>query len=855
MRRPLLGRLAVAGIALAMTCHLPAPALAGDAAPAAAGQTHAALTVKVDELIRQMTLDEKIDLLAGAGIMELNGVPRLGVPSIKMTDGPTGVRSHDDIPATVFPVGVAVAATWNPELAGRVGGAIADEARAHGASVLLAPTVNIVRTPLWGRNFETYSEDPHLSAQMGLGYVQGVQAKGIGVSLKHFAANNQETNRFFVNARLSARALREIYLPAFETVVKQADPWSVMASYNKLNGTYATQNRWLLTDLLKKEWGYPGMVVSDWGATHATAAAANAGLDLEMPGPPAHFGDKLRQAVEKGEVGLDQIDENAGRVLRLILRSTVREGGDGTIPADMKSAHAELARTAAREAIVLLKNKDLLPLPSDIRTLAVIGPNADVIRVQGGGSSAVVPFASIPTPLAALREALPGTRIIHAQGVDNEETPPAADAAMLSPDEARSRRGLQADYFATADLAGPPLRSEEATTFVKRIAGNVPDAKTIGYAGLRWSGWFWPERSGRHEFSVRGTGRAVLSLDGQTILDRSVKGQPDPRDVIGFPVLRRTVALDLEAGRGYRLQLDYATGQTPYEALVLGIRQPLPAFEAAVAAAREADAAIVLVGSSSMTEGEGYDRTTLALPGEQDRLVRAVAAANGRTVVVVNSGAAVTMPWKDEAGAILQLWLPGQEGSRALADLLFGKANPSGRLPVSFPAADGDIPMDLAALDSDYAEGLLVGYRGLEARGVTPLYPFGHGLSYSTFSYGRLKAPSRIRGGQPVTVTLDLRNSAGPAGQEVVQLYVAPASRDAAEPLRQLRAFTKVALQPGERRQVSLTLDPRAFAAWDEETGQWRVKPGDYTLLVGSSAGDIRQQGRLRVSGGAATLP
>lgn len=854
MRRPILGRLAVAGVALAMACPLPGTALAGGAGTAAANRTHAALTVKVDELMRQMTLDEKIDLLAGAGIMELNGVPRLGVPSIKMTDGPTGVRSHDDMPATVFPVGVAVAATWNPDLAGRVGGAIADEARAHGASVLLAPTVNIVRTPLWGRNFETYSEDPHLSAQIGLGYVQGVQAKGIGVSLKHFAANNQETNRFFVNARLSARALREIYLPAFETVVKQADPWSVMASYNKVNGTYATQNRWLLTDLLKQEWGYPGMVVSDWGATHATAAAVNAGLDLEMPGPPAHFGDRLRQAVDKGEVSTAQIDENAGRVLRLILRSTVKDG-DGSIPADMKAAHADLARAAAREAIVLLKNQDVLPLPSDIRTLAVIGPNADVIRVQGGGSSAVVPFTSIPTPLAALREALPGTRIIHAQGVDNEETPPAADASLLSPDEARSRKGLLAEYFATADLAGTPVRHEDATTFVKRIAGNVPDARTIGYAGLRWSGWFWPERSGRHEFSVRGTGRAVLSLDGRMVLDRSVKGEPDPRDVIGFPVLRRTVALDLEAGRGYRLQLDYATGQTPYEALVLGIRQPVPDFDAAVAAAREADAAIVLVGSSSMTEGEGYDRTTLALPGDQDRLVRAVTAANARTVVVVNSGAAVTMPWKDEAGAILQLWLPGQEGPRALADLLFGKANPSGKLPVSFPGADGDIQVDLAALDSDYAEGLLVGYRGLDARGVAPLYPFGHGLSYSTFTYGKLKAPSRVRGGEPVTVTLDLRNSAGPAGQEVVQLYVAPARRDATEPPRQLRAFTKVALRPGERRQVTLTLDPRAFAVWDEEAGQWRVQPGNYTLLVGSSAGDIRQQGRLTVGGGAKTVP
>ncbi|MBP7335252.1 glycoside hydrolase family 3 protein [Niveispirillum sp.] len=851
MRRRMVGRLAVAGVALALA-GVPL-AQAQDARPPVSAAPEPAAPVQ--DLLARMTLDEKISLLAGAGIMELNGVPRLGVPGIKVTDGPTGVRSHEDKPATVFPVGVAMAATWNTELAGKVGAAIADEARAHGASVLLAPTVNIVRTPLWGRNFETYSEDPHLAARMGLGYVQGVQGQGIGVSLKHFAANNQETNRFFVDSKVPARPLREIYLPAFETVVKQADPWSVMASYNKVNGTYATQNRWLLTDLLKKEWGYAGMVVSDWGATHATAAAANAGMDLEMPGPPANFGTKLRQAVDKGEVTQAQIDENAGRVLRLILRSTVK-GGDGTIPADMRQAHADLARAAAREAIILLQNKqDVLPLLPSIRTLAVIGPNADVIRVQGGGSSAVVPFDSIPTPLAALAEALPGVRILHAQGVDNEETPPSADPALLSPDEKRGGKGLRADYFTTPDLSGTPSRSEDVANFSKRIAGNQAKADAVGYAALRWSGWFWPERSGRHEFSVRGTGKATLSLDGKIILDRAVKGVPDPRDVIGFPVLRRTVSLDLEAGRGYRIQLDYITGQTPYEALVFGLRQPAPDFAAAVAAAKEADAAIVLVGSSSMTEGEGYDRTTLALPGEQDRLVSAVAAANKRTIVVVNSGAAVTMPWKEQAGAILQLWLPGQEGSRALADLLLGKANPSGRLPVSFPARDGDIAVDLAALESHYAEGLLVGYRGLEAKGQAPLFAFGHGLSYSTFTYGKPKAPARIRGGEAVSVSLDLRNSAGPAGHEVAQLYVAPARRDADEPPKQLRAFTKVTLAAGEKRRITLTLDPRAFAAWDEATGQWRVRPGDYDLLIGPSSADIRQRVKVKVAGGAEVVP
>ncbi|WHU04973.1 glycoside hydrolase family 3 C-terminal domain-containing protein [Sphingomonas sp. NIBR02145] len=845
-------------IAFVMTLSVPsaaglAPASAQDAEAPVYRRLSAPLDARVDDLIARMTLDEKIALLAGASSMTTNGVPRLGVPGIKMTDGPTGVRSPEGKPATVFPVGAAIAATWNPALAAHVGGAIAEEARADGASVLLAPTVNIVRTPRWGRNFETYSEDPYLTAQIALGYVGGVQREGIGVSLKHFVANNQETNRFFVDARVSERALRELYFPAFEAVVKQADPWSVMASYNKVNGTYVSQNRLLLTDVLKKDWGFPGAVVSDWGATHSTAPAANAGLDLEMPGPPAQFGAKLRKAVDAGEVKLAQIDDNARRVLRMILRSGVLDRAPSA-PAPARN-HADVARAAAEEAIVLLKNQAVLPLGSDIRTLAVIGPNAASARMQGGGSSEVVPFDAIASPLAALRAAYPGVRITYAQGVDNEETPPAADAALFSPDAGHADSGLQASYFAAADFAGEPVRSARETRFIKRISGNVASASVIGYAALRWEGWLWPRRSGRHELSIRGTGSATLILDGKTILDKSVKGVPDARDVIGFPVLRRTVALDLEAGRGYRIRLDYATGQTPYEALAFGLREPSPSLDEAVAAARAADAAIVLVGSSSTTEGEGYDRPTLALPGEQDKLVAAVAAANPRTVVVVNSGAAVTMPWRDQVPAILQLWFPGQEGAQALAAILAGRVNPSGKLPVSFPASDADDRADLSKISSDYSEDLLVGYRKFDTAGTAPLFAFGHGLSYSRFGYSALKAPRRLRGGAPLKVQLTLRNQAGPGGKEVVQLYVAPAERGEGEPVRQLRAFAKVALAPGESRRVSLTIDPRAFATWDEAEHRWRVRPGAYSLQVGGGSDDIRLRGEVMVAGGDAFVP
>jgi len=807
----------------------------------------APLERRVDDLMARLTLEEKVSLLAGATSMTLHAIPRLGVPEVKMTDGPTGVRSPEGKPATVFPVGVALAATWNPDLIRAVSAAIAGEARGYGASVLLAPTVNIVRTPRWGRNFESYSEDPVLAGRLALGYVRGVQGGGVGVSIKHFAANNQETNRFVVNSVVGERALREIYLPAFETVVKQADPWSVMASYNKVNGTYASENRWLLTDLLKKEWGYRGFVVSDWGATHSTVAAANAGLDLEMPGPAKFFGDKLAAAVRAGEVSPAQLDDNVRRIVRLIVRSGVLNGPlpQGEIGGDR---HRAVARAAADEAIVLLKNAGVLPLKPGIRTLAVIGPNADVARIQGGGSSAVAPFAKLQTPLEAIRAALPGVELIYAKGVDSEETPPTADPRLFSPATDSGDTGLTATYFATPDLSGTPTRSERATDFTKRISGNIAGPQATGYAALRWSGIFRAPASGMYEFSVRGTGSAVLTFDGKTILDKATPATPDNRDVIGFPVGRRTVKLSLEGGKTYPVQLDYRTGQTPYESLSFGVRLPRPDFDAAIAAAKRADAVVVIAGSASLTEGEGYDRPSIDLPGEQDRLIAAVAAANPSTVVVVNAGAAMTMPWAGQVSGIVDMWLPGQEGAGALAAVLTGKVNPSGKLPVTFPMKSADDPAVLTDAKSNYSEGLLVGYRGYEARSIVPLFAFGHGLSYTTFAYGDLAAPSSVRPGKPVAVQLSLRNTGKVAGKEVVQLYVARADRTPEEPIKQLKAFAKVELRPGETKTVRLNLDTRAFAYWDVATHRWTARAGIYQLLIGGGSDDIRVRKNVQVS-------
>lgn len=813
--------------------------------------TAAPLEARVADLMSRLTLDEKISLLAGATSMTTHGIARLGIPELKMTDGPTGVRSPEGKPATVFPVGVAIAATWNPALAHEVGGAIAEEARGYGASVLLAPTVNIVRTPRWGRNFETYSEDPWLTAQTALGYVQGVQAKRVGVSIKHFAANNQETNRFFMNSAVDERTLRELYLPAFETVVKQADPWSVMASYNKLNGTYASENPWLLTELLKHQWGFKGLVVSDWGATHSTAKAINAGLDMEMPGPPEHFGDKLAKAVAAGEVSAAQIDENARRVVRLLVRSGVVDGSAGKDGVVGGAAHSAVSRRAAEEAIVLLSNNGLLPLDHVIRTLAVVGPNAVEARIQGGGSSAVVPFDSIATPLDAIRAAFPRVKVLYEKGVDSDEVPPTAKAAMFSPDAARTVPGLRQAYYATADQSGAPIATDIAKAFVKRISGNLAGADMANYLSLRWEGMFWPPVSGRYEFSLRGTGSGSILLDGKTILDKATPFSPDNRDVIGFPVARRTVAVELEAGRGYPIRIDYANGKTPYESLNFGVRLPPPSFDSAVAAAKMADAVIVVVGSNALTEGEGYDRASIGLPGNQDGLVAAVAAANPRTVVIMNAGAAMTMPWKDKVGAIVDMWLPGQAGPAALADILTGKVNPSGKLPITFPASDVDDVMKVESGTAKYAEGLLVGYRSFDARGVKPLFAFGHGLSYTHFAYDAPDAPLRSRAGAPVTVSLSVRNTGKRDGKEVVQLYVAPLARLPGEPVKQLKAFAKISIPAQGVRRVNLKLDDRAFATFDLGSRGWLVRPGKYRLMIGSAADDIRLERQIEITGSA----
>ncbi|HTX47931.1 MAG TPA: glycoside hydrolase family 3 C-terminal domain-containing protein [Caulobacteraceae bacterium] len=825
------------------------------------------LETRTADLLSRLTLEEKVALMAGAASFTLEGVERLGVPRIRVTDGPTGVRSNEGEPATVFPVGVAMASTWNPELAREVAAAIGREALALDNRVVLAPTINIVRTPLWGRNFETYSEDPFLAGRLGAAFVEGLQGEGVGASLKHYAANNQEENRMTVSVEADERTLREIYLAAFEYVVKTANPWTVMASYNKLEGVYATESKKLMLDILKGEWGYDGVVVSDWGAVHSTAAAANGGTDLEMPGPPRWFGEKLMAAVKAGEVFERQIDDAARRMCRLILRTGVLDGDPPPKGELRTERHRKIAERAAVESVVLLKNEhDLLPLlPSSVKTLAVVGPNAAARRIQGGGSSQVRTDRRTSL-LAAIAARLAGrVEVLHADGGDNEVAPPSARSAQFSPDEGRGQAGVLCEYFADAAFTGPPIASRPERGLGKLVSHNMGSSQPPSYDAFRWSGWYWPEKDGRYEFSLRGPGAMRMWLDGEPLIDDATAGAPDRGDVGGGAAIRKTVGLDLAAGRGYPVRIDYvramasradqiasgdASPELNWEYVSLGVREPRGSVAEAAELAGRCDAAVVVVGAGSLTEGEGYDRENLDLPGDQNALVEAVLAANPRTVVVLSNGAPYALPWIDHAPAVVEGWLGGEAGPDAVARILIGEAEPSGRLPVTFPVRIEDSPAHRfypGGAAVRYGEGLRVGYRHFDAGIEPPLFPFGFGLTYTKFRYSDLDAPETVRIGQGVRVRFALENVGERNGKETAQLYVRPRGPSVDRPVKELKGFAKVELAPMQRRTVEIDLDERAFSYYDPAARKWLVEPGAYDLLIGGSAADIELQATVRL--------
>ncbi|MFE8048236.1 glycoside hydrolase family 3 C-terminal domain-containing protein [Brenneria goodwinii] len=700
---------------------------------------------RVQDLLARMTPEEKATLLSGSGWMESAAIQRLGIPAIKMVDGPVGVRAWTGssaetnrpdadavkILSTAFPVGIALAATWNTALAERQGQAIARQVKTLGRNMLLAPTVNISRLPLWGRNFEGYGEDPYLAGRMGVGYIRGVQGEGVIASVKHLAVNNQEFQRRRVNVTVDERALYEIYLPAFKAAVQEAGVWSVMSAYNKVNGAHASENKPLLHDILRRQWGFRGFVISDWGSTYSTLAPLNAGLDLEMPGGAARqrfldspraeaeyarggwlTAERVLAEIKAGRLSQDQVDDHAGNILRALFLSGLfdhQPAGGGELDTPDQQA---LARQIATESMVLLKNeRGILPLdPDRIKTIAVIGPNAGVARTGGGGSSLVKPKTAI-APFDAIRQ--------------------------------RAGAGVNVRYALGVSMAGEDPREDNTLARARQLKN----------------------------------------------------------------------ATDLAAN---------------------------------------ADVAIVVVGRYPKLEGEGFDINAMDLPPGQDTLIQAVAGVNPNTIVVLNTGSPVTVSrWLPDISGLVNMWYGGQAGGEALASILFGDANPSGKLPLTFPVSWEDSPAygnyPGENLQVNYAEGIYVGYRYFDKNNLQPQFPFGFGLSYTTFEYSELAVATVNKGKQIANVTLQVRNTGSRAGAEVVQLYVHDSHSRIERPLRELKGFSRVELQPGEAKTVSFRLELSALAYYSTEQADWVAEPGQFILQIGSSSRDIRLEAALEL--------
>jgi beta-glucosidase len=810
---------------------------------------------RVEDLISRMTLEEKVSLVSGSGPWHTTPVPRLQIPRMKLSDGPNAVRGdgRSGSTAACFPVGSALGATWNAPLVEEVGAALAEEARSKDVQVVLGPTINLQRTPIGGRNFECYSEDPLLTGRLAVAFVRGLQAAGVGACPKHFVCNDTEVDRHAISSDVDERSLRELYLRPFELTVAEARPWSLMSAYNRVNGLFASSHRELLSGVLKQEWGFDGVVVSDWGASLETVENANGGLDLEMPGPARSMGRKLVDAVRAGRVAEGTVDDKVRRILRVLERSGRLDAPAQEAPEESvdRPAHRALARRAASESMVLLKNDGVLPLDAaSLCSVAVIGPNAARGRIQGGGSSAAPPHHQVQ-PFEAIAARLGDhVRVVLEPGCSNARYAPAFDPARLRPG-GEPGEGLLCEVFRGDDFNGEPeWRGIETRSRLPFFGAGIPGLGRGPFCA-RLSGSFLPEESGRYELGLASAGQSRLFVDGEERIDNW--SAPERGETFySFGSSERRAALELRAGEAVELRIEYRrpAGQ-PVPGLQFGAQPPLPAdgVERAARAAAACDAAVVVVGTTADWESEGHDRGGLELPGRQAELVRAVCAANPRTVVVLNAGSPIETSWLAAAPAVLQAWFPGQEFGDALTDLLFGDACPSGRLPCSYPARLEDTPAFASYPGRDhhmpYAEGLLVGYRWYDTRGIEPRFPFGFGLSYTRFEYGPLEVAGEVPRGEAIRVALELRNAGACAGQEVVQLYTRELPPRPDAPLQELRAFAKVALAPGESRRVELVLDERALAHWDPETRGWRVEAEEVEIRVGASSRDLRSTARV----------
>lgn len=819
---------------------VPAQWLVAQPAP----KSQADVETRVEALLRRMTLEQKIEMIGGENTFYTHAFPQLEIRSLKMSDGPLGV--HDYGPTTAYPGGIALAASWDVDLAERVGAMMGKDARARGVHFILGPGVNIYRAPMNGRNFEYFGEDPFLASRVAVSVIEGIQGQGVIATAKHFAANNEEYGRLEVSSDVDERTLREIYLPAFEASVKEAKVGAVMDAYNPVNGVFMTQNNHLNNEILKKEWGFDGILMSDWGATHDTVAAANGGLDLEMPSAAYMHKDELLPAIKEGKVSTATIDDKVRRILRKAMEFGFfdRSQTVSNIPL-LSEEGRQVALEEAREGMVLLKNAgNILPLDRlKAKTIAVIGPNAYPAVVGGGGSSLTKPFNAV-SYLEGISNYLGTT----ANVIYDVDVPPLEEVfentEFLSNPGGSS--GLKGEYFNNENLEGTPalVRTDPHVDFHWGDGSYAPNAPADHFSA-RWTGYFVPKKSGNYTFYTNSDDGVRLYLDEEQLIN---DWQRHSETVNSY--VRR-----LEAGKPYKIRLEYFE-MVGAATVGFGISATeLSVGRATKALADKADVVILCVGFDSSTETEGADRT-FQLPAGQDELIREITGVNKNTIVVLTAGGNVDMSrWIDRVPGLIHAWYPGQEGGTALAQVLFGDYSPSGKLPASFErrwednAAFHSYYPEKGQKRVQYSEGVFLGYRHFDGSTTKPLFAFGYGLSYTTFAYSNLAVTPRDGSlNEPLTVSFDVTNTGHREGTEIAELYVGDPHASVPRPVKELKGFARVNLMASETKHVTIRLDRRAFAFYDVKKKDWNAEPGEFLLLVGASSDDIRLRGSFTLA-------
>src|SRR5450830_1720801 len=839
--------LATAFTASAVVVAVPRTAHAAPATTACpwVGST-APIEQRVAQVLSQMTLDEKITMVHGAAGSAYTGyIPgnaRLRIPALKIQDGPVGVRMND---TTQLPAAADLAASFDPALAKSYGAVIGAEDKTKGVDVDLGPTINIVRDPRWGRAFESYSEDPYLTGQIGAADINGIQSRGMMAQVKHWAVYNQETNRNTTsdNAIVDDRTVHEIYAAAFGTVVDESHPSSAMCSYSTINGTYACENAYL-NKILKDEFGFDGFITSDWGATHSTVASANAGMDMQMP-DGSYFGAALKQAVQDGQVPQSRLDDMVSRIMREEFRFGLFDHPSPDTPNAVAAtpAHLAVAKKAAEDGTVLLKNDgNLLPLDTHtLHSIAVIGDGAGPNTMSAGGGSATVTGTGTVTPYEGIKaRAGSGVSVTYAQGnVASNGQLPAIDTQYLTPSSGTGQ-GLQGNYYANTTLSGTPAATQTdpqvAFTWNGSPAPGVPGTNF----SAKWTGTLTPPVTGTYTFGLTSDDGSRLVINGQQVIDNWRDQAPNTQ----------TAQVALTAGQPVQIEVDYYQGGG---GAMVNLGWVLPGSDLIIQAAALAAKSDVAVVYANLFESEGSDLANIDLPGDQNQLIEAVAAANPNTIVVLNTGSAVTMPWLDKVKGVLEAWYPGQQSGNAIAALLFGDVNPSGKLPVTFPKSLDQVPASTAAQwpgvngKVQYSEGLDVGYRWYDAKNLTPLFPFGYGLSYTSFRFSKLHVDGqKLRENGRIHASVHVTNTGRREGAEVAQLYLSdPASTG--EPANQLKGFQKVHLKPGQTKHMRFEISAKDASYWNSDAQAWTLGAGTYTVHVGDSSRNLPLSDTFRV--------